>query len=86
MPNPLPAWPTDNHPLNSADAERSKARVSDIELGLSGDDMDRWYWRQKLDQRIRALEEDGKIYGLTPHEEVELERLKALRDKEEAQS
>jgi hypothetical protein len=68
------------HPLNAADAERSKARLADIELGLAaGDDLNRSYWRDKLDERIRLLEEDEPIYGLLPHEIEELAALKALR-------
>jgi hypothetical protein len=73
----------DTHPLNAADAERSKARVADIELGLAGESIDRWYWRDKLDQRIRLLEEDEPTYGLLPHEIEELAALKALRDQQE---
>lgn len=75
----LMAWPTDNHPLNAADAERSKERVSNIERGLT-DPIDGQYWRQKLEQRIQALDSDASIFGLVPHEEVELRRLKALQD------
>ena len=67
------------HPLNIADAERSKARVSDIELGLAGGDA--WYWKVRAEARIRALEEDGPVYGLLPHEEEELAALKALLER-----
>lgn len=79
MPDLAP-WPTDNHPLNAADAERSKARVADIERWLT-DPIDGHYWRDKLVQRIHTLEGDASIFGLVPHEEVELQRLKALRDR-----
>lgn len=80
MPAEARAWPARNHPLNAADAERSKARVADIELGLS-DPIDGSYWRGKLDQRISALEEDSEWFGLLPHEECELAHLKALKAK-----
>jgi hypothetical protein len=75
--------PADNHPLNAADAERSKARVSDIELGLTHP-IDGRYWRGKLELRIHALEEDASFYGLVPHEEAELRQLIALRQKARA--
>jgi hypothetical protein len=75
--------PADNHPLNAADAERSKARVADIELGLTHS-VDGQYWRGKLKQRIHALEEDASIYGLVPHEVAELRQLRALRQKARA--
>lgn len=65
------------HPLNVADAERSKARVADVELGLSHP-IDSSYWREKAEQRIRALEEDEPVYGLLPHEIDELATLKRL--------
>ncbi len=67
----------ETHPLNLVDAERSKARVADIELGL-GDPIDNSYWRDKAETRIRALEEDEPIYGLLPHEVEELAALKRL--------
>lgn len=70
-----------DHPLNAADAARSEARVADIELGLAGPEEDRWFWREKLARRIKALEEDSEDYGLCPHEERELERLRALKAK-----
>ena len=66
------------HPLNAADAERSKARVADIELGLKLGGLDGPYWRGKAEQRIRALEEDEPLYGLLPHEIEELAALKTL--------
>lgn len=65
------------HPLNQPDAERSSARIADIELGLTHP-LDGHYWRDKAKLRIEALEDDGKVYGLLPHEEAELERLKEL--------
>lgn len=70
----------ETHPLNLADEARSEARIADIELGLSHP-IDSGYWRDKLAERIRILEEDGAIYGLMPHEERELERLKAISEK-----
>lgn len=70
----------ETHPLNAADAARSEARVADIELGLTHP-IDGSYWRGKLEQRIQMLEEDGESFGLVPHEELELSRLKALRDR-----
>lgn len=73
-----------DHPLNAADAERSKARIADIELGLSHP-VDGDYWRQKLKGRIEMLEEDREIYGLAAHEECELEALKALSQKADLQ-
>lgn len=65
------------HPLNIADAERSAARIADIELGLAHPS-DAWLWRKKAARRIVSLEEDGADYGLLPHEEAELARLKEL--------
>lgn len=73
----------ETHPLNAADEERSKARVADIELGLSHP-VDGDYWRSKLEQRIQMLADDRAIYGLVPHEEVELEQLQALKAKAQA--
>lgn len=69
------------HPLNAADAARSEARIADIELGLKHP-IDGGYWRDKLAERIRILEEDEPIYGLLPHEESELDRLRAIRKQE----
>jgi hypothetical protein len=65
------------HPLNAADAERSKARVADIELGLAHR-IDGTYWRDKAEERVRILKEDGQVYGLLPHEEEEIETLERL--------
>jgi len=65
------------HPLNVADAERSAARIADIELGLT-DPVDGDFWRHKAEWRIQALEADRPLYGLLPHEEAELARLKEL--------
>lgn len=65
--------------LVRSDIERSNARVADIELGLTASDMaDRVYWRDRAELRVEALEVDGRSFGLLPHEETELERLKAL--------
>jgi hypothetical protein len=77
-----PSWQSgsrapDPHWLNAADAERSKARVADIELGLSHPE-DGWYWRVQAQTRVTALEQDQPIYGLLQHEVDELAALKAL--------
>lgn len=74
-----------DHPLHAADAERSRARLADIELGLS-DSEDAWIYREKLAHRIRALEEDEALYGLIGHEAAELEALNALRQRDRSQS
>lgn len=66
-----------DHPLNAADAERSRARIADVELGLTHP-IDASYWRSKAEERIRALEEDEPVYGLVPHEVDELAALKRL--------
>lgn len=73
-----------DHPLNAADAERSRARLADIELGLSHP-IDHQYWREKLESRIQMLEEDGEDFGLVPHEERELAALRALLAKAKTQ-
>jgi hypothetical protein len=70
--------PDKAHPLFVSDCERSNARLADIELGLAGDPGDRWFWRDKANRRIEALEDDAVSFGLMPHEEAELERLKAM--------
>lgn len=70
----------ETHPLNVADAARSEARIADIELGISHP-IDGSYWRDKLEARILMLEDDEPIYGLVPHETLELARLKAIRSK-----
>lgn len=70
-----------DHPLNAWDAERSKARVADIELGLRHP-RDAWYWRKKAEDRVGALEADAETFGLVPHEERELAALKALLAKD----
>lgn len=70
-------WPTDTHPLNAIDAERSKARVADIQLGLTSSD-DAWFWVDKAKRRVTALEEDDVDFGLLPHETVELQLLRDL--------
>jgi uncharacterized protein YcfL len=65
--------------LVRSDIERSHARVADIELGLTARDMgDRVYWRDRAQLRVDALEVDSRSFGLLPHEETELERLKEL--------
>jgi hypothetical protein len=71
------------HPLNRGDAERSKARVADVELGLTHA-LDHSYWRDLAERRVTALEEDRETFGLVPHEEAELETLKALLEKDRA--
>jgi hypothetical protein len=71
------------HPLNLWDAERSKARVSDIEIGLQHP-IDAWYWRAKAEGRIEALESDAETFGLVPHEEEELRELRKLLGRDEA--
>jgi hypothetical protein len=58
------------------DVARRTAAVSDIENGLRGEDA--WFWRGKAEMRVAALEEDGALFGLLPHEETELAMLKAL--------
>lgn len=68
---------TPTHPLNQADAERSQARLADIELGLSHP-LDAPIWRSRARSRVECLEMDANLFGLVPHEERELERLKAL--------
>jgi hypothetical protein len=65
------------HPLDAVDAARSKARVADISVGLTCP-RDGQYWRDKAEERVATLEEDSRTYGLLPHEEEELEKLKAL--------
>lgn len=65
------------HPLNAADAERSAARIAEIELGLTSE-IDRSYWRGVAERRIAALEDDEPLFGLVPHEEAELTKLKQL--------
>lgn len=70
------------HPLNAADAERGKARIADIELGLTHP-IDGGNWREKAEQRIRALEEDEPVYGLVPHELEELAALKTLLERQQ---
>jgi uncharacterized protein YcfL len=68
------------HALNAADVERSQARLADISVGLSaaGKPGDRAYWRDKAQRRVAALEEDDADFGLFPHEQAELEQLKAM--------
>jgi hypothetical protein len=65
------------HPLNLADAERSAARVADVELGLRADP-DNEFWRDVAETRIRALDQDEPAFGLLPHEEAERAKLKQL--------
>lgn len=67
-------------PLDASDAARSEARVADIEIGISSSG-DAAYWRSKGLERIRILEEDGPVYGLLPHEEVELATLKRILER-----
>jgi hypothetical protein len=69
--------PDGAHALNGADCVRSQARLADIQLGLTSAG-DGWFWRGKAQRRIAALEEDGGAFGLMPHEEAELEQLKAM--------
>jgi hypothetical protein len=69
--------PAHGHPLNAVDCERSKARLADIELGLTSP-RDASYWQGKARQRIEALEEDAQWLGLMPHEEAELEQLRGM--------
>lgn len=69
--------PANAHPLNAFDCLRSQARLADIGLGLSSP-ADEWFWRDKAQRRIAALEDDGSMFGLAPHEEAELEQLKSL--------
>ena len=68
--------PENAHPLNAFDVLRSQARLADIEVGLTSDADG--YWRGKAEARIAALEGDGDMFGLAPHEEAELEQLKAM--------
>lgn len=65
------------HPLNQVDADRSAARVADIELGLTHPS-DGPYWRDVATARVLCLEADEELFGLAPHEVDELARLKAL--------
>lgn len=60
------------------DADKRRLAVAEITAGLQGPKEDRWYWRGKAEVRIAALEEDGKAYGLLPHEEAELATLRSL--------
>jgi hypothetical protein len=64
--------------LVRSDIERSRARVAEIELGLSGPDAD--LWREVARRRADALEDDRHLFGLLPHEEQEQEQeqLRAL--------
>lgn len=52
--------------------------IRSIEAGINGPEIDRWFWRTKAEARIRALKEDGAIFGLVPHEEAELAHLETL--------
>lgn len=61
----------------AADRQRSAARIADVELGLQHP-VDAHFWRFHARARVACLEEDGEIYGLLPHEEDELARLKEL--------
>jgi hypothetical protein len=67
----------ETHPLNAVDAERSKARVADISIGLTSP-RDGQYWRDKAEERVATLEEDSRTYGLLPHEEEELATIERL--------
>lgn len=66
-----------DHPLDAADAERSKARIADIELGMTSL-RDGAYWRAKAQDRVEHLKDDRDVYGLLPHEESELATLERL--------
>jgi hypothetical protein len=58
-------------------AVRDVARLAEILAGMKGSKDDRWYWREMAMRRITALEEDGAMLGLVPHEERELATLKS---------
>lgn len=65
--------------LVAADAERSAARVADIELGLAaGDAVDQAWWREKARLRVQALDDGEADFGLLSHEIEERDRLKDL--------
>lgn len=70
-------WPTAVHPLNVADAHDSKDRVERIEAGLQKPD-EAWFWHDKAMRRIEALDDDAESFGLLPHEDAELDALRAL--------
>jgi hypothetical protein len=76
--------PTDGHRLNVADAERSKARIADIELGLANPE-DAIFWRDKAMRRILALEEDAEDFGLCVHEQAELVILRQMVERHDLQ-
>jgi hypothetical protein len=58
-------------------AERAAARLADFELGLA-DPVHGAAWRSLASDRVDALEADARGYGLLPHEDAELDRLRAL--------
>lgn len=71
------------HPLDAIAAERSKARVADIELGLKHPaPFERHLWEQRARTWLAHLERDADEYGLLPHEEAELEAVKRLLEPE----
>ncbi len=66
-------------PSFASPAERSAARLADIELGLGNwRDADRRYWLEIAAMRITALEDDADSYGLFANEETELAALRIL--------
>lgn len=65
------------HPMVTAAAARSAARLADVELGLTHP-VDGSYWRSQAQIRVDALEADEPVYGLLPFEVDELVKLKAL--------
>lgn len=66
-------------PETNFDAERSKARIADLELGMKSA-RDGAYWRARAVERARILRKDKEDYGLLPHEEEELTTLQAMLD------
>jgi len=59
------------------DEQKSVERVAAIRAGLAGTD-DLWYYRGMAEMRVKALTEDGEMFGLLPHEATELATLKTL--------
>jgi hypothetical protein len=47
---------------------------------------ERWFYHNTVKLRAAALEEDEPMFGLTPHEQVELALLKRVLADEEASS
>lgn len=56
----------------------SGADIEAIARGLAGDADDRWFWRDKAERRLRALDEDEPIFGLAPSEIAERSKLRTL--------